>query len=66
LRAVRTFVAGEELAPSALALPAPWTPMSSQQAELRAAWARGETPDLASSLSDPAVRARPPLLAPDP
>jgi dihydroorotase len=66
LRAVRTFVAGEELAPSALPLPAPWVPLSAPQAELRAASARGETPDLASSLSDPATRARPPLLGPQP
>jgi dihydroorotase len=64
LRAVRTFVAGAELAPGALPLPAPWVPLSAQQAQLRAASARGETPDLASSLSDPATRARPPLLGP--
>jgi dihydroorotase len=66
LHAVRTFVAGAELAPSALPPPAPWVPLSAQQAELRAASARGETPDLASRLSDPATRARPPLLGPQP
>jgi len=64
LRAVRTFVAGRELVPGAVPLPAPWVPLSPQQAELRAACARGERPDLASSLADPATRARPPLMAP--
>jgi dihydroorotase len=64
LRAVRTFVAGRELASAPLPAPAPWIGVSEQQAALRAAWARGEPPDLPALLADPSTRARPPLLSP--
>jgi dihydroorotase len=52
LRATRTFVAGEELAPRAVPLPPPWIALTPHQRAIRERLATGEAVDVVRELDE--------------